>query len=123
MIREDDDFYTTTELDLLIAHWWNSARGTRGGRTAGGEAAWILRIQRSGGRLWQRRGRVYTISLLYRQLNCLHRAADDIGYCIRSRPDKARFLYTSLFTKQVAQNNKTHKYSNLKKNHNLTKRT
>jgi len=24
-------------------------------------------------------------------------------------------LYTSLFTKQVAQNNKTHKYSNLKK--------
>jgi len=24
-------------------------------------------------------------------------------------------IYTSLFTKQVAQNNKTHKYSNLKK--------
>jgi len=33
-------------------------------------------------------------------------------------------LYTSLFTKQVAKNNKTNKYSNLNKNNeNLTTRT
>jgi len=43
--------------------------------------------------------------------------------CIIIKKKEDLYTYTSLFTKQVAQNNKTHKYSNSKNNDNLTTRT
>jgi len=42
---------------------------------------------------------------------------------MRHSQRKQNYLHISLFTKQVAQNSKSHKYSNLKNNDNLTKRT
>ena len=64
----------------------------------------------------------YSSSVYRSRIGAATSATALIAAIRRSRVTRV-FLYTSLFTKQVAQNNKTHKYSNLKNNDNLTKRT